>query len=82
MGLLRTIAMAPLAGPFKSMLWVAQTLTEHAERALYDETTIRRDLARLEEKFEIGKITVEEFERVESDLLERLNQARRMKEGR
>lgn len=82
MGLLRTIAMAPLAGPFKSVLWVAETLAEHAGRALYDETAIRKDLVRLEEQFEIGRISVEEFESAESELLERLNQARRMKEGR
>lgn len=82
MGLLRTIAMAPLVGPFRSVLWVAQTLTEHAARELYDEATIRKDLAWLEQQFELGRIDVEDFERAESDLLQRLNVARRMKEGR
>ena len=64
------------------MLWVVQTLAEHAEQELYNEDNIRKDLLRLEQQYELGKITIEEFESAESELLQRLNQARRMKEGR
>ena len=82
MGLLSTIATAPVAGPLSGLLWIVETLAQHAERELYDEDNIRRDLGRLEQQFESGRIAVEEFESAESELLERLNQARRMKEGR
>ena len=63
---------APLAGPIKGVLWIVQTLAEHAERELYDEDNIRKDLLRLEQQYELGKITIEEFESAEAELLERL----------
>jgi len=82
MGLLGTIVTTPLAGPFKGVLWIVKTLAEHAEQELYNEDNIRKDLLRLEQQYELGKITLEEFESAEDELLQRLNQARRMKEGR
>jgi hypothetical protein len=81
MSLLRTIGSAPLAGPLKGLLWIVETVAAHAERELYDEDNIRKDLMKLEQQFELDQISIEEFENVEGMLLERLNQARRMKEG-
>jgi hypothetical protein len=81
MSILGTIATAPLVGPIKGVLWIVRTLAEHAERELYDEDNIRKDLLRLEQQYELDKITLDEFENAESELLQRLNQARRMKEG-
>jgi hypothetical protein len=81
MSLIGSIVSAPLVGPIKGVLWIVRTLAEHAERELYDEGNIRRDLAALEQRYELGAITAEEFESAEDELLERLNQARRMKEG-
>lgn len=81
MSLLSTIVSAPVVGPFKGVLWIVETLAAHAERELYDEDNIRKELMKLEQQYELGRITNEEFERIESVLLERLNQARRMKEG-
>lgn len=81
MGLLSTIVSAPVAGPFKGVLWIVETLAAHAERELYDEDNIRKELMQLEQQYELGRISIEEFEKIESVLLERLNQARRMKEG-
>jgi hypothetical protein len=54
---------------------------EHAERELYDEDNIRKDLLKLEQRYELGKITIEDYESAEAELLERLNHTRRMKEG-
>jgi hypothetical protein len=82
MGLLGTIVTAPFAGPFKGVLWLVKTLAEHAEQEIYNVDNIRKDLLRLEQQFELGKITLEEFESAEAELLQRLNEARRMKEGR
>ena len=81
MGLLGKIVTAPLAGPFKGVLWIVKTLAEHAEQELYDEDNIREDLLELEQQYDLGKITLEDFEAAESELLQRLNLARRMKEG-
>ena len=82
MGILGAIVTAPVAGPAKGFMWLIETLIEHAERELYDEGNIRRDLMKLEQKFESGAITLEVYEAAESELLERLNYARRLKEGR
>ncbi|MDR3473951.1 MAG: gas vesicle protein GvpG [Devosia sp.] len=81
MSILGTVATAPLAGPFKGVMWIVRTLGEHAERELYDEANIRGDLLRLEQKYDLGQISIEEFENAETELLERLNLSRRMKEG-
>lgn len=81
MSVLRTIVTAPFVGPIKGVLWIVQTLVEHAERELYDEDNIRRDLLKLEQRYELGEIAIEEFESAEAELMERLNQSRRMKEG-
>ncbi len=82
MSIFGTIVTAPVVGPLKGVLWIVKTLAEHAEKELYNEDNIRKDLLRLEQKYELGKITLKEFESAESELLQRLNQARRMKEGR
>ena len=81
MGILGTVVSAPLVGPFKGVMWIVRTLAEHAEQELYNEDNIRKDLLKLEQQYDLGKITLEEFESAESELLQRLNQARRMKEG-
>jgi hypothetical protein len=82
MGMLGTIVTAPLIGPFKGVMWIVKTLAEHAEQELYNEDNIRKDLLKLEQQYDLGKITLEDFESAESELLQRLNEARRMKEGR
>ncbi len=82
MGLLSSIVTGPVTGPIKGLLWIVQTIAEHADRELYDEDNIRKNLLKLEHQYELGKMTLEEFESSESELLQRLNQARRMKEGR
>jgi hypothetical protein len=81
MGILSSIATAPVAGPIRGMLWIVKTIAEHAERELYDEDNIRKDLLELEQQYELGNITLTDFESAESELLHRLNHARRMKEG-
>ncbi len=82
MGILGTIVTAPVLGPLRGVMWLAQTLAEHAEKELYNEDNIRKDLLKLEQQYDLGKITIEEFESAEGELLQRLNHARRMKEGR
>lgn len=82
MGLLGTIVTTPMVGPLRGVLWIVKTLAEHAEQELYNEDNIRKQLLKLEQQYDLGKITIEDFESTESELLQRLNEARRMKEGR
>jgi len=61
----------PLA-PVRGAVWIAEMLEAQAERELYDEQRIRRELLALELEFEDGTLTEEEREAREEELLERL----------
>ena len=71
MGLFTGIVTLPLA-PVRGVAWVAEQLYEQAEREVYDEGRIRRDLLELEIDYEDGKIDEETRNQRESELLERL----------
>jgi hypothetical protein len=69
MGLFSAILTAPLA-PVRGAAWVAQQVAEEADRQLYDESRIRRDLLQLE-------LVDEQRSAQEDILLERLALAQR-----
>lgn len=75
MGLFTGLLLLPLA-PVRSTLWIADKLTEQAARELDDENVTRRLLVEAELALDRGELTLAEFEQVEDDLLERLEQAR------
>jgi hypothetical protein len=75
MGLLTGILLLPLA-PLRGTIWLAEKLTEVAERELDSETTLRRLLVEAEMAFEAGELTEAEYEQVEDELLERLELVR------
>lgn len=75
MGLFTGLLLLPLA-PVRSTLWIADKLTEQAARELDDENVTRRLLVEAELALDRGELTLAEFEHVEDDLLERLEQAR------
>ena len=71
MGLLTGLLTLPLA-PVRGTVWIAEQLAAQAERELGDEPTLRRRLAEAERDFEAGNLSVEEYEAIEDQLLERL----------
>ena len=75
MGLFKELLLLPLA-PVRGTAWVAEQVAEEADRQLYDEDNIKRELVQLEIDEEDGVIGPEERERMERDLLERLAVAR------
>ena len=75
MGLFTGLLLLPLA-PVRGTLWIAEKLTEQAARELDDEAVSRRLLVEAELALDRGELTVAEFEQVEDELLERLEQAR------
>jgi Gas vesicle protein G len=81
MGLFTALATLPLA-PVRGVAWVAEQVAEEADRQLYDEGSIRREMLQLELDYDDGKIDQRERERQEEELLERLavSQARRAAE--
>ena len=79
MGLISNLLLCPaLAGP-KIVRWLAQTLSEEAERELLDEGSVRGELLELQQRHEAGEIGEQEYDRQEGALLERLNVIRMLK---
>ena len=81
MGFLTGLVLLPLA-PLRGTIWLAERLTEVAERELDDEALFRRLIVEAEIAFESGELSEAEYEQVEDELLERLELARRDGEGR
>jgi hypothetical protein len=72
-GLLTGLLTLPLA-PVRGTVWIAEKLAAEAERELRDETSVRRQLAEAERRFELGVFSLEEYEALEDELLERLEE--------
>jgi hypothetical protein len=70
-GLFTGLLTLPLA-PVRGVMWVAEQLIDEAERELYDEGNVRRELLQLELDFEDGKIDEQERAEREEELMERL----------
>lgn len=72
MGLVGTV----LLGPVKLVTWTAQRVLEAAEAQYHDPAAIRSELARLNDEYDRGLVDDETFQRVEDELMERLDAAR------
>ena len=70
-GLLGEVLLLPLA-PVRGAVWVMEQVLSEAERLYYDPAAVRADLARLEERLEAGEIDDATFDRLEDELLDRL----------
>jgi uncharacterized membrane protein len=77
MGLVKEVLLLPFA-PVRAGAWAVGQAVHEAERIYYDPATVRAELARLEERLEAGEITEEEFDRMEDELLDRMEVAERM----
>ncbi|MCM2410642.1 MULTISPECIES: gas vesicle protein GvpG [unclassified Streptomyces] len=75
MGLITGLLTLPIA-PVRGVVWVAEKLNDAAERELHDPAVLRTQLAVLNQELEAEDITLEEFEREEERLLDRLHAAR------
>ncbi|MEV3857241.1 gas vesicle protein GvpG [Streptomyces sp. NPDC050095] len=71
MGLISEVLLLPLA-PVRGSLWAMEKVLAEAERQYYDPGAVRAELARLEEQLTSGEIDQETFDRVEDELLDRL----------
>jgi tRNA nucleotidyltransferase/poly(A) polymerase len=70
-GLFSSLVLLPLA-PVRGAAWVAQQVAEEADRQLYDESRIRRELLQLELDRDVGLISEEEKQARGDELLQRL----------
>jgi hypothetical protein len=71
MGLISGLLTLPLA-PVRGVVWIAERILEQAEAELYDPDRIRAQLFEAHTALESGHITEEEYDEIESVLLERL----------
>ncbi|MFL5780832.1 MAG: gas vesicle protein GvpG [Thermoleophilaceae bacterium] len=71
MGLISGLLTLPLA-PVRGVAWIGEQIAEEADRELDGEARIRRELGRLGLEHELGRLSAEEFEAREDELLEQL----------
>jgi Gas vesicle protein G len=71
MGIFTGLITLPLA-PVRGVAWVAEQVAAEADRQLYDEGQIRREMLQLEIDFDDGMIGEEERRHREEALLDRL----------
>jgi len=80
-GILSGLVLLPLA-PVRGTIWVAEQLAAQAERELDEEVVVRRLLLDAERALEAGAISEAEYDAIEDELLDRLDQARATEEMR
>ncbi len=81
MNILGKVLAAPVAGPIRGILWLAQTIDGQVKKELYDEDKVRGALAELEIRLDLGEIELADYEAQEDDLLRRLREIREMKKN-
>jgi uncharacterized membrane protein len=77
MGLITGLLTLPLA-PVRGVAWITEKVAEQAEAELYDEASITRELAELDEAHARGEIDQEEYDAYADELLERLEIGRQL----
>jgi hypothetical protein len=72
-GLLTGLLTLPLA-PVRGTVWIAEQLAAEAERELREAQSPRRRLIEAERQLDLGLLTVDEYEVIEEEALEALEQ--------
>lgn len=73
MGLITGLLTLPLA-PVRGTVWVAEQLTAEAERQVREQRSPRRRLLEAERQLELGLLTLDEYEVIEEEALDALEQ--------
>jgi hypothetical protein len=77
MGLITGLLTLPIA-PVRGVVWLTEKIAEEAERELYDEGRIVRELADLDAAREAGEISEEQYDLHVEELLARLEIGRQL----
>jgi len=75
-GVLTGLLLLPLA-PLRGTIWIAEKLAEYAESELNDERAVRRLLVEAEAALEAGELSEAEYNQIEDQLLDRLDELRK-----
>lgn len=65
--------------PFKGLWWVLEEIAQRVDAELYDVGKLQRELLELRQAFELGDISLEEYDAREEQLVGRLRTARERK---
>jgi len=65
-----------LLSPLKGLTWIAQQIDEVANKELTNEGQLMDKLMELQLRFELDEIDVDEYSKLEHELLERLDAVR------
>lgn len=76
MGLIAGLLTLPLA-PVKGVVWVAEQLHERAWEENFSEQAVRRQLVAAQRDLESGRLTEEQYDAIEDELVDRLMSLRR-----
>lgn len=72
----------PVLIPVKGMVWIGSKLKKTAEEEETDEGKVQEQLLNLQMRFEMDEISEEEYDRRETQLMEKLEAIRKYKEER
>ena len=62
-----------LLAPLKGVIWMGEKLGDMAQKELSDKGRIKEELMRLQLRFELDEINEEEYDKRETELLDRLD---------
>jgi hypothetical protein len=68
-GLITGLLTLPLA-PVRGVAWIGEQVAEEADRQLDPDARVRRELAQLEMRHELGYLSDEEFARLEEEIID------------
>jgi Gas vesicle protein G len=71
MGLISGLLTFPIA-PVRGVAWIAERLSEQAIEEAFSEGAIRRQMAAAQQDLEAGRLTEEEYDAIEDELVARL----------
>lgn len=67
--------------PIKGTIWISNKLRSTAREEATDKASIQEELLELQMRYEIGEIDDEEYAQQEAQLVDRLEEIRKLKEG-
>jgi phage shock protein A len=73
MGLITGLLTLPLA-PVRGTVWITEQVVAEAERQLREASSPRRRLIEAERQLELGLLTLDEYEAIEEEALDALEQ--------
>lgn len=66
--------------PVNGVVWLGEKIKQSAEAELLDDSKVRESLLKLQMELELEEITEEEYQKRETELLDRLEEIRKYKE--